>query len=217
MDKPIDHFWNLRLQSLKAALEKNRFEAHIAVDLHQAHQLVAEQIIPTLSPTSISWGGSMTFVKSGLYDLLKKRQDLEILDTYDKSVSAAEGLERRRKALLTDLFITGTNAITEKGHLINLDMVGNRIAALTFGPKAVIVMVGRNKLVPDLKSAMDRIKQYAAPVNVMRLDKKTPCLETGQCQDCNAPDRICNSWTITQKSFPKGRIIVILINQDLGF
>jgi L-lactate utilization protein LutB len=159
----------------------------------------------------------MTFVKSGLYDLLKKRQDLDILDTYDKSVSAAQGLERRRKALLTDLFITGTNAITEKGHLINLDMVGNRIAALTFGPKAVIVMVGRNKLVPDLKSAMDRIKQYAAPVNAMRLDKKTPCLETGHCQDCNAPDRICNSWTITQKSFPKGRIIVILINQDLGF
>ena len=159
----------------------------------------------------------MTFVKSGLYHILKDRSDIEIIDTFDKSISPAESLERRRQALLTDLFITGTNAITEKGQLVNLDMIGNRVASLTFGPKAVIVMAGRNKITPDLSSAMDRVKQYAAPVNVMRLDKKTPCFNTGQCQDCNAPDRICNHWTITEKSFPKGRITVILINEDLGF
>lgn len=216
MDHPITQYWHLRLQALKDALNKNGFEAHLAVDTREAVQLVIEQIIPPLSPQSISWGGSMTFVQSGLYHRLRERKDIACIDTFDKSITAAEVLERRRQALLTDLFITGTNAVTEKGHLVNLDMIGNRVAALTFGPRAVIVMIGRNKLVPDLESAMDRVKHYAAPTNVMRLNKKTPCVKTGQCRDCSSPDRICNSWAITEKSFPKGRIKVILINRDLG-
>ena len=87
---------------------------------------------------------------------------------------------------------------------------------MTFGPRAVIVMLGRNKVVPDLPAAMDRIKGYAAPANTIRLDKKTPCATTGRCQDCKAPDRICNYWTITEKSFPRHRIKVVLINQDMG-
>ena len=95
-------------------------------------------------------------------------------------------------------------------------MIGNRVAALTFGPRHVLLFVGRNKIVPDLNSAMERIKDYAAPANVMRLDKKTPCAKTGRCEDCSATDRICNNWTITEKAFPRGRIKVILINQDLG-
>lgn len=216
MDHPISRYWHLRLKTLKDVLSKNRFEAHLVADTQDAVQLVIEQIIPALSPQSISWGGSMTFVKSGLYQRLKEQKRIPFVDTFDKNITATEALERRRQALLTDLFITGTNAVTENGHLVNLDMIGNRVAALTFGPKAVIVMIGRNKLVPDLKSAMDRVKYYAAPTNVMRLDKKAPCGKTGQCQDCSSPDRICNSWTITEKSFPKGRIKVILINQDLG-
>lgn len=216
MKNPTKHYWHLRLQTLKKALEKNRFEAHVVENANDANHLCMEQIIPEIAPKSISWGGSMTFTQSGLYQLLKDRDDFDILDTFDKSLSAAESLERRRRALLTDLFITGTNAVTEQGHLVNLDMIGNRVAALTFGPKSVIVMIGRNKWVPDLETAMDRIKNYAAPANVMRLDKKTPCLETAYCQDCSAPDRICNSWTITEKSFPKSRIKVILINEDLG-
>jgi len=118
---------------------------------------------------------------------------------------------------MVDLFFTGTNAITEDGILVNLDMYGNRVAALTFGPKYVVVLSGRNKIVSDIDDAMFRIKDYAAPVNAMRLNKKTPCVETSRCQECNSPDRICNTWTITQKSFPKGRIKVILINDDLGF
>jgi L-lactate utilization protein LutB len=217
MDNPIDHFWNVRLQSLQSALEKNQFDVHLAADAREAYQLAADKIIPALAPTTISWGGSITFATSGLYQFLRKHPDYTILDTYDKSLSPDEMIERRRKALLTDLFITGTNAVTEKGQLVNLDMIGNRVAALTFGPKAVIVMAGRNKITPDLTSAMERVKHYAAPVNVMRLEKNTPCLTTGICQNCKAPDRICNHWTITEKSFPKGRIIVILINQDLGF
>jgi len=178
---------------------------------------VLEKIIPEIAPKSVSWGGSLTFVATGLYDVLKNNNDLNILDTYDKTLSPEESLERRRQSLLVDLFITGSNAVTETGQLVNLDMIGNRVGALTFGPKNVIILVGRNKIVPDLDEAMFRIKNYAAPVNTMRLDKKTPCAKTSFCGDCKSPDRICNTWTITEKSFPKGRVKVILINQDQGF
>jgi hypothetical protein len=125
-------------------------------------------------------------------------------------------LERRRQALLVDLFITGTNAVTEIGQLVNLDMICNRICALTFGPKWVILLIGRNKLVANLEEAMYRTKNYVAPANSMRLDKKTPCTKTSYCEECKSPDRICNTWTITEKSFPKGRVKVVLINEDLG-
>lgn len=216
MDNPIKQYWQLRLEALKEALENNLFEAYIVADEQEAAQLAMEQIIPAAAPRKISWAGSMTFAQSGLFHLLKDRTDLTVINTFDKSVSREETHERRRQALLADLFITGTNAVTGKGQLVNLDMIGNRVAALTFGPKVVIVMVGRNKLVPDLNAAMDRIREYAAPANALKLDKKTPCSKTGTCHDCSSPDRICNHWTITEKSFPKGRIKVILINKDLG-
>ena len=96
-------------------------------------------------------------------------------------------------------------------------MIGNRVSAIVFGPRNVVILVGRNKIVADLNDAMIRVKLYAAPVNAMRLDKKVPCVKTGECEDCKSPDRICNAWSIVEKSFPKGRIKVILINEDLGF
>ena len=216
MDKPIENYWKIRLNDLKDALEANRFEVFIAQDTNAANSIVCEEIIPKIKPASISWGGSMTFTGSGLYETLKERQDLGVLDTFEKGMPMEEMLERRRQALLVDLFITGTNAVTEDGQLVNLDMIGNRIGALTFGPKHVIVLVGRNKIVADLEDAMLRIKDYVAPANSMRLDKKTPCVKTGCCEECQSPERICNTWTITEKSFPKGRVKVVLINQDLG-
>ena len=103
------------------------------------------------------------------------------------------------------------------GKLVNLDMVGNRTAAITFGPRHVIICVGRNKLVPNVAAAMERIKNYAAPINAIRHSGiKTPCIKTGHCMDCKSLDRICNSWTITEKCWPRHRIRVILIHQDLG-
>ena len=136
MDKPIDNFWKLRLADLKTALESNNFEVYLADDRHAAGRIVLEDIIPKLNAKSISWGGSMTFLSAdGLYDKLKGNQAFEVLDTFDKSGTSDKMLERRRQALLVDLFITGTNAITEIGQLVNLDMIGNRIGALTFGPK----------------------------------------------------------------------------------
>jgi len=217
MEKPIDHYWKLRLADLKATLESNNFEVYLADDRQAACKIALEDIIPKLNAKSVSWGGSMTFLAAdGLYDRIKNRKELEVLDTFDKSGSSEELLERRRQALLVDLFITGTNAITEAGQLVNLDMIGNRIGALTFGPKWVIILVGRNKIVANLEEAMYRVKDYVAPANSMRLDKKTPCTKTSYCEECKSPDRICNTWTITEKAFPKGRVKVILINEDLG-
>ena len=216
MDQPIENYNKMRLADLKTALESNNFDVYLAENKEAACKTVLEDIIPKLNPQTISWGGSMTVIASGLYHQLRENPDLEVLDTLDKKVPAEEMMERRRQALLVDLFITGTNAITESGQLVNLDMTGNRIGALTFGPKWVILLVGRNKIVADLDEAMFRIKNYAAPVNSMRLDKNTPCVKTSYCQECKSPDRICNTWTITEKSFPKERVKVVLINEDLG-
>ena len=216
MDKPITNYWNKRLTDLKAALESNNFEVYLADNKDEAYKIVMEGIMPPLNAKTISWGGSMTFQATGLYKDLKSNSNLEVLDTFDKKIPPDEKNELRRQALLVDLFITGTNAVTETGQLVNLDMIGNRIGALTFGPKWVIILVGRNKIAADLDEAMFRVKNYVAPVNSMRLDKKTPCVKTSYCEECKSPDRICNTWTITEKSFPKGRVKVVLINEDLG-
>jgi L-lactate utilization protein LutB len=217
MDKPIENYWKLRLEDLKKSLEENNFEVFLVNNSFEAKAIVQKEILPKTGAKSVSWGGSLTFTDTGLYDDIKNNPDLEVLDVYDKNLSDEEKNKLRRRALLVDLFITGTNAVTETGSLVNLDMYGNRVSAISFGPKYVVILLGRNKIVPDLEEAMFRIKNYAAPVNTMRLDKKTPCARTSCCEDCKSPDRICNTWTITEKSFPKGRIKIVLINEDLGF
>ncbi len=216
MENPTDNYWRLRLAEVKTALEQNNFVVFLADTLQDAAQLVKEKIIPEVNPRSVAWGGSMTFMASGLYEEFTRSDKYELFDPFEKNLSAEENLDRRRRSLLADLFFTGTNAITETGLLVNLDMMGNRTGGLTFGPRHAVVLAGRNKVVPDVEDAMARIKNYAAPVNAMRLDKKVPCVKTGFCEDCSSPDRICNTWTITEKSFPKGRIKLVLINQDLG-
>lgn len=213
------NYWQLRLEEAKKALEDNNFAAHVVQTPMEARELVLTELLPALAPASMSWGGSLTFRDTGLYDALKPGvapETIEVIDTYDKSQGPEMALERRRQALLVDLFFTGTNAVTESGMLVNLDMHGNRVAGLTFGPRRVVVLTGRNKLVHDLDEAMIRIKTYAAPANAMKLNKKTPCVKTATCHDCKSPERICNSWTVTEKSFPEGRITVIMINQDMG-
>lgn len=216
MDKPVENYWQKRLSEVKKILEGNNFEVFLADNAADASKIVQEEILPNTKAKTVSWGGSMTFMATGLYNSIKDNPNLEILDTFNKSLSGEETIELRRRSLLVDLFVTGTNAITEMGQLVNLDMIGNRIGGITFGPKHVIILVGRNKIVSDLEDAMYRIKNYVAPTNAMRLDKKTPCVKTSHCEECKSPDRICNTWTITEKSFPKGRIKVVLINEDLG-
>jgi L-lactate utilization protein LutB len=217
MEKPIDNYWNLRLEALKINLEDNNFEVFIAQDKKAAKDIALNDIIPKLNIKSVSWGGSISFTDTGLYHELKDNPDLDVIDTFDKSLPWEEVIERRRQAILTDLFITGTNAVTSDGHLVNLDMLGNRVAAIIWGPKNVLLIIGRNKICDDLEDAMFRIKNYVAPVNSMRLDMKNPCAKTGVCHDCSSPSRICNHWTITEKNFEKGRIKIILVNEDMGF
>ena len=217
MKNPVEHYWHLKLEMVKEKLEKNNFEVFLAETAEDAKNIALNDIIPELDVKSVSWGGSMTFVSTGLFHALKDDKHLKVLNVFDQKLSREELLELRRKSLTVDLYITGTNAVTEDGQLVNLDMMGNRIGGITFGPKNVIIFVGRNKICNDLEDAMFRIKNIAAPVNTMNLDKKTPCRKTGFCQDCSSPDRICNTWCISEKCFPAKRIKIVLINQDLGF
>lgn len=217
MKNPVDKYWTLKLESLKENLESNNFDVFIAQNAAAAKDIAINDIIPGLDIKSVSWGGSMSFVSTGLFHALKDNPEMTVLNTFDKTLSKEEMMELRRQSLMVDLFITGTNAVTEAGHLVNLDMVGNRVAAMMWGPKNVLLIIGRNKVCGDLEDAMFRIKNYAAPVNVMNLDKKTPCRQTGVCHDCSSPDRICNYWTITEKNFIKNRIKIILVNEELGF
>ena len=214
--EPLEKYWSKRLDGAAEALEENGFEVFRAADEEAVRRLLLSEILPALSPKVAGLGGSVSVVQCGVYQALKEFPGLELLDTYDKSISEHQKLELRRQALLSDLYVCGTNALTEAGQLVNLDMIGNRVGALAFGPRHVLVLAGRNKLVPDVPAAMRRIKDLAAPLNTMRLNKKTPCVKTARCMDCSSPDRICNVWTITEKSFPKGRIKVVLVDKDLG-
>ena len=217
MDNPITNYWQLKLLEVKQCLEDNKFEVYIADSAQEAKDISLNAIIPPLGAKTVSWGGSVSFRATGLFDALKDSPDFEVMNTFDKSLPRDRMFELRRRALLADLFITGTNAVTEDGRLVNLDMIGNRVAAIMWGPKHVLLIVGRNKICQNVEDAMCRIKTYAAPVNCMNLNKKTPCAKTGLCHDCSSPDRICNYWTITEKSFQQGRIKIILVNEDLGF
>lgn len=216
VEKFIEDYWQLRLADTQDKLENNNFEAIVVQSAKEAAQFVMEKVLPESKAQSVSFGGSMTLNSTGLLDSLAGVEGLKVISPNVPNISFEEKIEIRRQALLVDLYLTGTNAVTETGLLVNLDMIGNRVGALTFGPKKVVVVVGRNKIVPDLETAMYRIKDYAAPTNAMRLNCKTPCVKTSECADCNSPGRICNTWTITEKSFPKDRVTVILINEELG-
>ena len=215
MSNPIEKFWTIRLNELKQVLEKNNFEVFLADSLTDAKTLFMQEILPELPAVkTVASGGSVTLYDTGILDAVKEHEDLEFWDSADKSLSNEEKYELRRQSLLADLYLTGTNAITECGKLVNLDMIGNRVAAMNFGPKHVVLFISRNKLVETVEDGMFRIKDYVAPVNTMRLDMKTPCKSTGHCMDCKSPQRICNIWTITEKSFPAKRIKIVLINED---
>ena len=217
MSDPIDTYWQLRLERCRRALEKNNFEAFAASDVQEAGTLFKDGILPSLEVRVASWGDSMTLQATGVLETMRVDPGIRMIETFDMTISQEERLERRRQALLSDLFFTGSNAVTETGVLVNLDMVGNRVTGLTFGPKNVVLFIGRNKIVPTLDGAMARVKNIAAPANAIRHPGlKTPCAKTAVCMDCSSPDRICNTWCITEKSFPRGRIKIILINQDLG-
>ncbi len=163
----------------------------------------------------VSWGGSQTLIELGIQERLEK-EGYNLLDR-DKAASPEERMERMRRALTCDTFLTGTNAISEDGQLINIDGYGNRVAAMIFGPKQVIVAVGMNKVARTYAEALVRARNIAAPLNIQRFPNlETSCTETGSCGDCLSPDTICSFFVTTRFCKPAGRIKVILIGTDLG-
>ncbi len=200
-----------------AALKYNHFEVWFAENTAEAREIFFRNVFPAIQVETVSWGDSETMKSTGILEDLKQNPNLSVIHTFGPEMSRAQKIYWRRQALHADLFLTGSNALTQKGQLVNLDMVGNRTGGITFGPKHVVLFIGVNKITADLETAMHRIRTIAAPQNAIRhKGLRTPCQKTGICMDCNSPDRICNVWSITEKSYPAGRIKIILINEELG-
>lgn len=163
----------------------------------------------------MSWGGSATIREIGLTDALHAG-NYTVLDR--DLVPAEQRMDVMRRALLADTFVTSTNAISEDGQLVNIDGNGNRVAAMTFGPKSVVVVAGINKVAHTVEDAMVRARTVAAPINVQRFPgTKTGCAETGGCVNCATEDCICCYLVTTRVCRPAGKIKVILVGEELGY
>ena len=204
------------IKEVLAAIEKNDMVGIYAKSSAEAREIVKGLLH---EGAVISSGGSVTLKESGIYDLITGG-DYNYLD---RAVDA----DATKKAFKADFYLLGCNAITKDGVLYNVDGFANRISALTFGPERVIVVAGRNKIVDNLNDAVYRVKTVAAPLNAKRLGCKTYCAEHGRCvslnkedpqmcDGCSSPQRICCSYAVTAKQRIKGRITVIIIDEELG-
>ena len=195
-------------------LEKRRMAGSYAATATQAK----EEIIAMIPQGATVYRcGSMSAFNMGLWEAVAALPGINLIDPYRSDLSPEEGLDLRRQGLSADVMIAGTNAITLDGRLVNLDGMGNRVAAMAFGPKKVILVVGMNKVAADLESAVARVKHYAAPVNNIRYGFKNPCVQTGLCSDCRTPQRICNIWSTIEGQMIKDRIHVKLVGEFLGY
>ncbi|MEE0945530.1 MAG: lactate utilization protein [Acutalibacteraceae bacterium] len=176
---------------------------------------------------SVAFGGSVSLNEIGAVEEIRKG-DYEVIDRYAPNLTAEQRKEAFRKAFFADVFLTSTNALTEKGELINVDGNGNRVAAMIYGPDSVIVVVGANKLVKNAEEGFERIKQIAAPKNCVRLSLDSYCHSTGKCMalnndehslsdGCYTNGRICCSYTVQGFQRTKDRIKVILCGEALGY
>lgn len=175
----------------------------------------ALELVP--SGSCVSWGGSQTLEEIGLLNYFRNNTDkYEVIDR-DKASSPAEAEGIMRSAYYSDYYFMSSNAVTTDGKLINMDGRGNRLGALLFGPKNIIVIAGINKLAFGEEDGIARVKKYASPLNAIRLNTKTPCATTGVCQSCKSDGCICSQLVITRMSTPKNRIKVILVGENLGY
>ena len=194
------------------ALKKNNFEALFVQDLKAAFEEVMKRI-PDGSTVGV--GGSVTLTQIGLLDALGKR-NIKLIWPIQQAKNMDERMELIRKSFSSDFFLTSTNAITEDGKLFNVDATGNRVGAMFVGPKKTIIVSGVNKIVKDIDAAEKRVREWTAPQNAKRLNRKTPCVETGVCADCSSPDRICNIYVTLAKKPARTEVIVILVGEKLG-
>lgn len=194
---------NLRSRGFEAYYCESAAEA-----LEQALSLIPEGKV-------VSWGGCKSCEQIGLLDAVKQG-NYQVIDR-DSAKTPEERTALMKQALTCDVFLTGTNALTETGELVNIDGNGNRVAAMIYGPESVIVVAGMNKLVKTVMDAANRARNEAAPVNVQRFNLNTPCKVDGLCHDCNSPDCVCNYIVRTRRCKPAGKIKVILVNEVLGY
>lgn len=209
------NFWKYEKKCLKAlnALKKNAFSSQYFPNRKDAINYIESS---AKSANSIGIGGSMTIAQLGLQELFTK-QGKEVYNHNLPGLSPTEKFDIIRKAIFTDMYFCSANAITTNGEIVNIDATGNRVSAMVFGPKKVIIVAGRNKIIDgDVNLAIKRIKEFASPPNAKRLSFKTPCAETGFCSDCNSPDRICRIITIIERKPRLTDVEVIIINDDLG-
>lgn len=214
MDKNtfIDKRTELVAEKVIKSLEKRHMKGYYAKDKEEALK-IALSLIPEGS--LVGWGGSFSIEEIGLKDAVKAGP-YRYIDR-DTAKNMEERMEMMRDCLTSDVFLMGTNAISEDGQLVNIDGGGNRVAALCFGPKSVIVIAGINKLTKTLEDAISRARNYASPVNAMRFDSETGCHKNGSCVDCTMDGCICGQIVVTRNILHKDRIKVILVNEELGF
>ena len=221
MDNNLKATYRLKLEKTAKALEKNNMQAFVADDCEEARAIVRDLLT---DGEQISCGGSMTLAECGVMDIMRSG-DYDFLDRAKASTPEEVG-QIYRKAFFCDTYLSSSNAITEKGELYNVDGNCNRVAAITFGPKQVIIVAGRNKIVPDLDGAVDYVKRVSAPANAKRLSLDTPCTELGECAGANSDNmctgckddkRICCGYVVTGYQRDKNRIKVILVNEELGY
>ena len=194
-----------------ANLEKNNFAVYRAKSREEVIDIVSS-LVP--SGAEVGFGGSVSLYEAGVLDYLRSREDIVLLDR-DRNPDKAG--ELMKMALTCDVYFASSNAVTENGELFNVDGRGSRVAPMIYGPESVVLIVGANKIVPDLAAAEMRVKKIAAPANTMRLNCETPCRYTGECADCKSPARICCDFVTMKMQRVKGRIKVIITDESLGF
>lgn len=196
-----------------AALGRNGFDAYFAPSPEDA---VVKAASFFKSGSTVGFGGSMTVKALGLQERAQA-WGCEILDHNAPGLSQEQRLGILRRQLTCDLFISGSNAVTLDGEIVNVDGTGNRVAALSFGPAKTVVIVGVNKLVRDLDEAFDRIELHAAPMNNQRLSKPNPCVKSGRCMDCSGDTRICRAYQILRRRPSLSDFTVIVVGEPLGY
>lgn len=199
-------------QRMVEALQKRNFEAYYCPDKASALAKALELIPET---DVVSWGGSVSIEEIGLLNAVKQRN--KVIDR-DIAKTPEERVEIMRQGLLCDTFLMSTNAMSKDGVLVNIDGNGNRVGALCYGPKQIVMVIGVNKIMGSVESAVARAREIAAPTNVQRFPgTNTPCAKLGVCMNCIVPECVCAQVVITRKSRPAGRIKVILVGEELGF
>lgn len=205
-------YYDKRAQILIKNLRARHFEAFYCANKEQALTKALE-LIP--KGVSVGWGGALSAQQIGLIDALNAGE-YNAIDR-DQTNTPEEREQAMKKCLLADVFVTGANAISLDGQMVNIDGNGNRVAAIVYGPGSVVVIAGMNKVVDTLENAVTRARTVAAPMNKQRFALETPCEVTGTCANCKSEGCICNQILITRNCKPAGRIKFILVGEDLGF